>query len=108
MQGLSWLSRMTSRYDKPEPKVPYFASMCSLAEFLRGSPWTSTHRRKQFGGCIIFQQTCKVAILKSTTGAKIIDAISPMFARFGAQFLLRTDNGPQFVSEEFSDVMAAS
>ena len=42
-----------------------------------------------------------MAIFKSTTSAKIIEAISPMFARFGVPFSLRTDNGPQFVSQEF-------
>ena len=39
--------------------------------------------------------------MKSTISAKIIEAITPMFARFGFPFSLRTDNGPQFVSEEF-------
>ena len=48
-----------------------------------------------------FSRFLEVAILKSTTSAKIIEAISPMFARFGVPFSLRTDNGPQFVSEEF-------
>ena len=42
-----------------------------------------------------------MAILKSTTSRKIIEAISPMFSKFGIPFFLRTDNGPQFVSEEF-------
>ena len=42
-----------------------------------------------------------MAILKSTTSGKIIEAISPMFSKFGVPFFLRTDNGPQFVSEEF-------
>ena len=31
------------------------------------------------------------AILKSTTSAKIIEAITPMFARFSAPFSLRTE-----------------
>jgi len=48
-----------------------------------------------------FSRFVEVAILKSTTSTKIIEAISPMFARFGVAFSLRTDNGPQFVSEEF-------
>ena len=39
--------------------------------------------------------------MKSTISAKIIEALTPMFARFGFPFSLRTDNGPQFVSEEF-------
>lgn len=43
----------------------------------------------------------EVAVLKATTSAKIIEAIHPMFARFGVPYPLRTDNGPQFVSGEF-------
>lgn len=43
----------------------------------------------------------EIAILKSTTSAKVIEAFAPMFARFGFKVSLRTDNGPQFISEEF-------
>ena len=49
-----------------------------------------------------------MAILKSTTSAKIIEAISPMFSRFGVPFSLRTDNGSQFVSEEFETFLRTS
>ena len=45
--------------------------------------------------------------MKSTTGTKIIEAIAPMFARFDVPFSLRTDNGPQFVSEEFESFLQA-
>ena len=38
--------------------------------------------------------------MKSTTSAKDIEALAPMFARFGFLFSLRTDNCPQFISEE--------
>ena len=48
-----------------------------------------------------FSRFVEVAILKSTTSVKIIEAISPMSARFGVPFYLRTDNGPQCVSGEF-------
>ena len=48
-----------------------------------------------------FSRFLEVAILKSTTSAKIIEALSPIFARFDVPFSLRTDNGPPFVSEEF-------
>ena len=54
-----------------------------------------------------FSRFVEVAILKSTTSTKIIEAISPMFARFGVPFSLRTDNGPQFVSEEFESFLQA-
>ena len=52
-----------------------------------------------------YSRFLKVAILKSTTSAKIIEAITPMFSRFGVPFSLRTDNGPQFVSEEFESFL---
>ena len=48
-----------------------------------------------------FSRFLEVAIMKSTTSSKVIEAMTPMFARFGVPFSLRTDNGPQFVSEEF-------
>ena len=54
-----------------------------------------------------YSRFLEVAILKSTTSAKIIEAITPMFARFGVPFSLRTDNGPQFVSEESESVLQA-
>ena len=54
-----------------------------------------------------YSRFLEVAILKSTTSTKIIEAITPMFARFGVQFSLRTDNGPQFVSEEFQSFLKA-
>ena len=54
-----------------------------------------------------YSRFLEVAILKSTTTAKIIEAITPMFARFGVPFSLRTDNGPQFVSEEFESFLQA-
>ena len=43
----------------------------------------------------------EVVVLRSTTSNKIIEAMVPMFARFGVPYSLKTDNGPQFVSAEF-------
>ena len=43
----------------------------------------------------------EVVILRTTTSAKIIEALTPIFARFGVPYSLRKDNGPQFISEEF-------
>ena len=58
------------------------------------------------GECILvivdyFSRFVYVAILKTTTRTKLIETISPMFARFGVPLSLLTENGPQFVSEEF-------
>ena len=50
----------------------------------------------------------EVAILRKTTSADVIKAISPMFTRFGIPYSLRTDNGPQFVSDEFEKFLAAN
>ena len=55
-----------------------------------------------------YSRFLEVAILKSTTSAKVIEALAPMFARFGFPFSLRTDNGPQFVSEEFEAYLRAN
>ena len=38
--------------------------------------------------------------MMSTTSAEDIEALAPMFARFGFPFSLGTENGPQFISEE--------
>ena len=54
-----------------------------------------------------YSRFLEVAILKSTTSPKIIDAIISMFARFDVLFSLRTDNGPQFVSKEFKSFLQA-
>lgn len=43
----------------------------------------------------------EVVIMRSTTSTKVIQALQPIFARFGIPFSLRTDNGSQLVSEEF-------
>jgi len=87
--------------------VPCFTSKCSLAR-LRGRPArTPTHRRKWWWLFVYYSRFLEVAILKSTTSTKIIEAIGPMFVRFGVPFSLRTDNGPQFVSEEFKSFLQA-
>jgi transposase InsO family protein len=41
------------------------------------------------------------AILQSTVTEKIIDLLEEMFSRHGLPLTLKSDNGPQFVSEEF-------
>ena len=48
----------------------------------------------------------EVVILRSTTSTKVIDSIQPIFARFGVPHTLKTDNGPQFVSEDFKAFLA--
>ena len=43
----------------------------------------------------------EVVVMKSTKSHDVIRALNPIFARYGYPFSLKSDNGPQFVSEEF-------
>lgn len=53
-----------------------------------------------------FSRYFEVLILRSTSSTRLIDALKPIFARFGVPHTLRTDNGPQLVSEEFETFLA--
>ena len=48
-----------------------------------------------------YRRYFEVVILMSTTSTKVIDILQPIFALFGVPYTLKTDNGPQFMSEEF-------
>ena len=43
----------------------------------------------------------EVMIMHSTTTEKIVDALSSILARFGFPYSLKSENGPQFLSEDF-------
>ena len=47
----------------------------------------------------------EVVVMRTTTSTKIIEAMRPMFARFGVPYSLKTDNGTQFVSAEFENFL---
>jgi len=47
-----------------------------------------------------------VVILKSISSTRIIEALKPIFARFGVPHTFKTDNGHQLVSEEFETFLA--
>ena len=47
----------------------------------------------------------EVQEMKSTTAAKTIEVLRHLFARFGLPKQLVSDNGPQFVAEEFAEVL---
>ncbi|XP_048774395.2 uncharacterized protein K02A2.6-like [Ostrea edulis] len=48
-----------------------------------------------------FSRFQEVAIMKKITSERIIFQLESMFARHGLPYSMRSDNGPQFVSEEF-------
>ena len=50
----------------------------------------------------------EVVIMHSTTMEKIVDALSTIFARFGFPYSLKSDNGPQFLSENFQTSLQES
>ena len=45
----------------------------------------------------------EVDILRSTTTDKVITSLKKMFSRHGYPVTIKSDNGPQFVSQEFKD-----
>ena len=48
-----------------------------------------------------FSRYYEVVIMHSTTSSRIINALTPIFSRYGYPFSLKSDNGSQFVSAEF-------
>ena len=43
----------------------------------------------------------EVGILRLTTVDKVIDFLGPEFTRYGYPFSVKSDNGPQFISQVF-------
>ena len=100
MQELSWLSSCR-RISAPEPMArayPPSGQWQDCAADILG-PLPSGENLLVIGDyyCRYFE----VVILRSTTSTKIINNLKPIFAWFGVPHTLKTDNGPQFVSEEF-------
>ncbi len=52
-----------------------------------------------------FSRYYEVAVMKSTTTRKVIEAILPMIARHGVPHSIKSDNGPQFISSEFEEFL---
>ena len=48
----------------------------------------------------------EVVIMQSTTSQKMIEALTPIFVRYGYPFTLKSDNAAQFVSEEFEEFLS--
>ena len=47
----------------------------------------------------------EVAVVKSVTSRKMIECLETMFSTHGIPLSLKTDNGPQFISEEFESYL---
>ena len=50
---------------------------------------------------IYYSHFFEVVVMRTTTSQKMIEALTPIFTRYGYPFSLKSDNAPQFVSEEF-------
>ena len=48
----------------------------------------------------------EVVMMHSITSRKMIEALTPIFTRYGYPFSLKADNAPHFVSEEFENFLA--
>ena len=80
------------------------------------SPWERLHVDflGPFLGKMFFLVTdahskwLEVTIMTSITASRTINVLREIFARFGIPQQLVSDNGPQFVSDEFKQFMAAN
>lgn len=54
-----------------------------------------------------FSKFFELLQLRTTTTADIISELRPMFARYGIPDVVRSDNGPQFASNEFRRFLAS-
>lgn len=52
-----------------------------------------------------FSRFFEVVVMKSTTSTKIIEKFDDVFTTHGLPYSLRTDNGPQFVSDEMENYL---
>lgn len=52
-----------------------------------------------------YSRYVEVAVMKSITTAKVIQCLNQIFATHGYPLTLKTDNGPQFISEEFENYL---
>jgi len=74
------------------------------------SPWQRVH--VNFAGLFagrmfllvvdVHSKWPEIHIMPTTTASKIISVLREMFARYGLPQQLASDNGPQFITEEFS------
>jgi hypothetical protein len=80
---------------------------------LPSGPWQRIHIdfAGPFKGCMFlivcdaYSKWPEVKIMKSTTTSATIDALYEIFSRLGLPDHLHSDNGPQFISEEFQHFM---
>ena len=50
----------------------------------------------------------EVSVMQSTATEKVLDCLEESFSRHGLPLSIKSDNGPQFISQEFADYCAAN
>ena len=81
-----------------------------------GAPWQRIHLdfTGPFEGRMFFvavdahSEWPEVCLMDSTTASKTIQVLRSMFGRYGLPEVLVSDNGPQFVSDEFARFLKAN
>ena len=95
--------QLVARPDPPEPLKPTplpDAPWQDLAVDLMG-PLPSGH--SVLVVVDYYNRFYEVAVMQSTTTARVIDCLEEIFSRHGNPISLKSDNEPQFISKEFAD-----
>ena len=95
--------QMVARPDPPEPLKPTplpDGPWRDLAVDLMG-PLPSGHHLLVVVD--YYSRYYEVVVLQTTTAGKVIDCLDEVFSRHGLPVSLKSDNGPQFASEEFRE-----
>ncbi|XP_064469774.1 uncharacterized protein K02A2.6-like [Ornithodoros turicata] len=71
----------------------------NLQDFVQKCPTCQAHRRP--GAEPLLQTPLPLAPLKKAATEDVISKLEPIFARFGAPDVIRSDNGPQLASHDF-------
>ena len=99
--------KLSVHYSAPEPMVraypPSGPWQNCAADILHVGPLPSGENL--FVIVDNYSRYFEVVILRSTTSTKVIDNLESTFTRFGVPHTLKTDNGPQIISEEFKALL---
>ncbi|KAL8620657.1 hypothetical protein ACOMHN_029845 [Nucella lapillus] len=99
--------QLVGRPNPPEPvrssKLPAGPWEDLALDFL--GPLPSGHSVLVVIDC--YSRYYEIAVMKSTTAEKTVGVLKTIFARHGFPLSIRTDNGPQFISETSREYMTS-
>lgn len=98
--------QLVGQPEKPEPltrtKLPEGPWQHLSIDLMGPFPYTGEY---VFVAVDYFSRWFEVDILKSTTSSKIIESLDKMFITHGLPISIKSDNAPNFKSEEFEDYL---